>query len=78
MPPQDARQLTDRLPGIIFQKRRYLIMELGRVTVQDCIDLFEKKGMETVIKNGKVVGFTGRREAHGASVKVGHAHKDNR
>ena len=38
-------------------------MELGRVTVQDCIDLFEKKGMETVIKNGKVVGFTGRREA---------------
>ncbi len=53
-------------------------MELKRVTVQDCIDLFEKKGMETVIKHGKVVGFTGRREAHGASVKMGHAHKDDR
>lgn len=38
----------------------------------------KKKGMETVIKHGKVVGFTGRREAHGASVKMGHAHKDDR
>ena len=36
-------------------------MELKRVTVQDCIDLFEKKGMETVIKHGKVVGFTDRK-----------------
>ena len=53
-------------------------MELGRVTVQDCIDMYEKKRMETLIRHGKVVGFTGRREAHGASVKVGHAHKDNR
>ena len=53
-------------------------MELARVTVQDCIDMYEKIGMESVICHGKVVGFTGREgEAYGVSVKVGHAHEDN-
>lgn len=27
------------------------------ITVQDCIDMYEKKDMYTVIDSGKVVGF---------------------
>lgn len=27
------------------------------ITIQDCIDMFEKKDMYTVIDGGKVVGF---------------------
>lgn len=28
------------------------------ISVQDCIDMFEKKDKATIINNGKVVGFT--------------------
>lgn len=53
-------------------------MEQGSLTVQDCIDMYEKKKMETVIRHGKVAGFA-RREGgtYGFPVKVGHAHEDN-
>ena len=32
------------------------------ITVQDCIDMYEKKDMYTVIDDGKVVGFVEKRE----------------
>ena len=33
-------------------------MNLSAVTVEDCIDLYEKKGKETLINDGEIVGFT--------------------
>ena len=27
------------------------------ITIEDCLDMYEKKGKITVIKNGQVVGF---------------------
>lgn len=33
-------------------------MNLSAVTVEDCIDLYEKKGKETIISDGEIVGFT--------------------
>lgn len=32
------------------------------ITVQDCIDMFEKKDMTTVIDSGRVVGFVKKGE----------------
>ena len=32
------------------------------ITVQDCIDMYEKKDMYTVVDGGKVVGFVKRGE----------------
>lgn len=32
------------------------------ITVQDCIDMYEKKDMYTVIDSGKVVGFVEKGE----------------
>lgn len=32
-------------------------MNLSAVTLQDCIDLYEKKGKETIINDGAVVCF---------------------
>lgn len=32
------------------------------ITVQDCIAMYEKKDMYTVIDGGKVVGFVEKRE----------------
>lgn len=32
-------------------------MNLSAVTLEDCIDLYEKKGKETVINDGSVVCF---------------------
>ena len=28
------------------------------VSLQDCIDMYDKKDKETIIENGKVIGFT--------------------
>jgi hypothetical protein len=33
-------------------------IDLDMVTVQDCIDLFEKKNMETILNDGHIVDFT--------------------
>lgn len=33
------------------------IIELDNVTLEDCIDLYEKKGIATVINNGKIENF---------------------
>ena len=33
------------------------ILELDNVTLEDCIDLYEKKGIATVINNGKIENF---------------------
>lgn len=35
------------------------------ITVQDCIDMYEKKDMYTVIDGGKVVGFVSTTELKG-------------
>lgn len=32
-------------------------MNLEVITIQDCIDMYEKKGQATIINDGKVVGF---------------------
>lgn len=32
-------------------------MNYKEVTLQDCLDMYEKKGKTTVIRNGQVVGF---------------------
>lgn len=33
------------------------VIELDNVTLEDCIDLYEKKGIVTVINNGKIENF---------------------
>ena len=33
------------------------VIELDEVTLEDCIDLYEKKGIATVINNGRVINF---------------------
>lgn len=33
------------------------IVELDNVTLEDCIDLYEKKGMYTIINDGRIVNF---------------------
>ena len=33
------------------------IIELGEVTLEDCIDLYEKKNMSTIINDGHIVNF---------------------
>ena len=33
------------------------IMELDNVTIQDCLDMYNIKGMITIINDGKVLGF---------------------
>lgn len=35
------------------------------ITIQDCIDMFEKKNMYTVIDDGKIVGFVSTTELKG-------------
>lgn len=32
------------------------------ITVQDCIDMYEKKGMYTILDGGRVAGFVEERE----------------
>ena len=33
------------------------VIELDEVTLEDCIDLYEKKNLKTVINNGRVENF---------------------
>ena len=33
------------------------IIDLNKVTLEDCVDLYEKKDMYTVLSNGKVIDF---------------------
>ena len=33
------------------------VIELDEVTLEDCIDLYEKKGIATVINDGRVINF---------------------
>ena len=33
------------------------MIELDNVTLEDCIDLYEKKDIATVINNGRVIKF---------------------
>ena len=33
------------------------VIELDEVTLEDCIDLHEKKGIATVINNGRIENF---------------------
>ena len=33
------------------------VIELDEVTLEDCIDLYEKKGIATVINDGRVENF---------------------
>ena len=33
------------------------VIELDEVTLEDCIDLYEKKNHKTVINNGKIENF---------------------
>ena len=33
------------------------VIELDEVTLEDCIDLYEKKNMSTIINDGHVINF---------------------
>lgn len=33
------------------------IIELDNVTLEDCLDLYEKKDIVTIIKDGKIINF---------------------
>ena len=33
------------------------MLELDSVTLEDCLDLYEKKGMHTIINDGMVINF---------------------
>lgn len=32
-------------------------MNLEEITIEDCIDMYEKKGQAVIINDGKVIGF---------------------
>ncbi len=32
-------------------------MNLDAITIQDCLDMYEKKGRAAVIEDGKILGF---------------------
>ena len=34
-----------------------IVIELSEVTLEDCIDLYEKKNIKTIINNGKIENF---------------------
>lgn len=38
-------------------------MNLEEITVQDCIDMYEKKRRYAIIENGKVTGFRNEKDA---------------
>ena len=33
------------------------VIELDEVTLEDCIDLYEKKNMSTIINDGHIINF---------------------
>ena len=33
------------------------VIELDEVTLEDCMDLYEKKGISTIINDGRIVNF---------------------
>ena len=33
------------------------VIELSEVTLEDCMDLYEKKNIRTIIEDGKVINF---------------------
>lgn len=33
------------------------IIELNNVTLEDCLDLYEKKNMTTIINDGRIINF---------------------
>ena len=33
------------------------VIELSEVTLEDCIDLYEKKNMSTIINDGHIINF---------------------
>lgn len=33
------------------------VIELDHVTLEDCIDLYEKKNMSTIINDGHIINF---------------------
>lgn len=37
-------------------------MDLNKVTLEDCIDMFEKKNMVVVIEHGQVTGFVAKED----------------
>ena len=37
-------------------------MNMELVTIEDCLDMFEKRGYATVANDGKVIGFVQEKE----------------
>lgn len=33
------------------------VIELGEVTLEDCLDLYEKKNISTTIEDGRIINF---------------------
>ena len=46
---------------MILVRNKYMdynnVIELDEVTLEDCIDLYEKKGICTIIEDGRVIDF---------------------
>ena len=40
------------------------VVELDEVTLEDCMDLYEKKNMTTVINDGRIVNFEKERNTY--------------
>lgn len=40
------------------------IIELDNVTLEDCLDLYEKKNIVTVINNGRIINFEKENSIH--------------
>ena len=46
---------------MILRRSKYInydaVIELDEVTLEDCIDLYEKKNMSTIINDGHIINF---------------------
>ena len=40
------------------------VIELSEVTLEDCMDLYEKKNMTTVINDGRIINFEKERNTY--------------
>ena len=40
------------------------IIELNNITIEDCLDLYEKKNMATVINDGRIINFEKENSIH--------------
>lgn len=47
-----------------------VIIELDNVTLEDCVDLYERKNMTTVINDGRIINFEKEKNTYGKSSNI--------